>query len=217
MKTLLHVLLPLLCLSIYSCNNTNAKRIDKKPVPIDTTNSFKIGSYWATPKKSFDFNSLGKYSGDTIEFVTCADYVYSPFGKIEDKKDFKSSLLKNFNVVSRTDSMDVGPEEFQILKLKSSKLIFFFDKDPEASAHSNILKGEIYNSEVKFAKGIKVEMTLERFYKTFFKYFPDELKTRYKVIVLLSCVEDIKHIYTFKDGVLESVVFQTDTYWKVNY
>jgi hypothetical protein len=206
-----------MCLLFSACNQPASRQNNKKSIHIDTSKSFRIDTYWATPKKSFDFNSLEKSSDDTLALVTCAEYVYSPFGVINNKHALKNSLLKNLAIVSRTDTMDVGPEEFQILKLKSSKLIFFFDNDTEASKHSSISKGEINDSEVKFDKGIRVGMKIGKFYETFFDYFPEELKTKYQVIVLISCVDDIKHIYTFKNGILNSVIFQNDTYWKVNY
>ena len=52
-----------------------------------------------TPKLTFDFNSVLKSSGDTIDIVTCGEYVYFPFGHLKDKKDLKESLLKNFNII----------------------------------------------------------------------------------------------------------------------
>ncbi|RKR85411.1 hypothetical protein BDD43_5682 [Mucilaginibacter gracilis] len=204
-----------------SCTNTTTKQQIKKSavkaITIDTTISFKISGTWVTPKKFFDFNSLQMASGDTLALVTCSHYVYSPFGNIKNKKQLKTSILNNFDIRNRTDSVDIGPVEFQILKLKSSKLIFFFDNDTEGSRHSFIIKGEINDAEVKFDKNISIGMSIESFYKTFFDYFPEELLHKYKVIVLVSCVDDIKHIYSFNNGSLASVYFITDTYWKVDY
>lgn len=183
----------------------------------DTTGTFAIGGFRAALKKSFDFNTLEKAGQDTLNIVICGEYAYSPFGIIKDKSAFSSSLLKNFTVTSRTDSMDIGPTEFQILKHGSSKLIFFFDKDPEGLKHSDILKGEIYDSDVTFLNGVKIGMSPDDFYKTFFERFPAELKDKYHVILITSCVDDIVHTYTFKDSKLNSVILKTDTYWKVDY
>jgi hypothetical protein len=96
-----------------------------KKAETDTTGTFAIGGFRAALKKSFDFNTLNKVGQDTLDIVICGEYAYSPFGIIKGKSAFSSSLLKNFAVTSRTDSMDVGPAEFQILKHGTSKLIFF--------------------------------------------------------------------------------------------
>ncbi len=201
-----------------ACDNSKEPAKSENSVQqIDTTKAIKIGNFWAAPKPSFEFNSLNNSLGDTLLIVTCSEFVYSPFGIIKDKTEFKSSLLKNFNVTNRTDSMDVGKFEFNILKLNLSKLIFLFDNDLEATKHSNLFKGEIFDSEVQLVNGIKVGMTKEEFYKVFFDNFPKDLLENYKYFILESCVQDIKHTYSFKDNKLQSITFITDSYWTVNY
>lgn len=201
-----------------ACDNSKRPtKLENSPQQIDTTKAIKIDNYWVTPKPSFEFNSLQNSSGDTLSIVTCSEYVYSPFGIIKDKSEFKSSLLKNFSVTNRTDSMDAGKYEFNILKLNRNKLIFFFDNDPEASKHSDLFKGEIYDSEVQLINGVKIGMSKEEFYNVFFDNFSNDLMKKYKCFVLESCVQDIKHKYSFKDNKLQSINFITDSYWTVNY
>ena len=113
--------------------------------------------------------------------------------------------------------MDVGKFEFNILKLKASKLIFFFDNDPEASKHSDLFKGEIYDNEVKFVNGVNIGMSKEEFCNIFFDKFSKDLRSKYNIFVLESCVEDIKHYYTFVDNKLKSITFGSRSYWKVEY
>jgi hypothetical protein len=60
-------------------------------------------------------------------------------------------------------------------------------------------------------------MSLDDFYKAFFDQFPTELKGKYHVILITSCVDDIIQTYTFKGGKLNSVTFKNDSYWKVDY
>ena len=206
----------LLSILLLTCNHHKTS-LSKSQPKIDTSKSFKINDAWVTPKLWLKYDTLGKSTSDTLDLVICGKYVYSPFGEIKNKLGFKSSLLNNFNVTNKTETMDSGPYEFQILKYKSSKLIYFFDNDPEASVHSNILKGEIYDEDVHFSKGIHVGMSTKDFYNTLFSYCPDDLLNRLRVVVLESCVQDIKQVYTFKSGVLESVKFVNDTYWIVNY
>ena len=166
--------------------------------------------------KSFDFNSLGQSSGDTLHLVTCSDYVYFPFGKLIDKSSLTTSLLKDFTITSfKRDTFtntNITPPYFEwsesvILELTNNKLNIFLDNDPEASTHSYIRGGQIVDNKVVFTDNIKVGMSIEDFYKTFFEYFPTELNRKYKVIEFESCVTDVTHVYTFDKGLLSSVKF----------
>ena len=201
-----------------ACDNAKQlTKIENSLQQIDTTKAIKIGNYWATPKSSFEFHSLQNTLGDTLSIVTCSEYVYYPFGSIKEKTEFQSSLLKNFSVANRIDNLDIGEIEFNLLKLKASKLIFFFDKNPEASEYSGLFKGEIYDKEVQFVNDVRIGMSKEEFCKIFFDNFSSDLLIKYKYIVLESCVQDMKHTYSFKDNKLYSVNFITDSYWSVNY
>ncbi|MBT9395563.1 hypothetical protein KLP40_20525 [Hymenobacter sp. NST-14] len=200
-----------------ACDNPKRQTEKDTVTQFDTTNAIKIGDSWATPKPTFEFNSLLDSSADTLKLVTCAEFVYSPFGQLNNKSDLPTSNLKNFKILDRLDKMDIGEIEFQILTLNKSRLILFFDNDPEASKHSYIFKGEIKDSNVNFIEGIKIGMTKEDFIKTFFDNFPSELMTKYNFLVFESCVQDIKHTYSFKDNKLQSINFITDSYWTVNY
>lgn len=211
------ILLPVFIVVLIALDVNTTQQKHTPAIPSDTTTSFKVGSYWVTPKPSFEFNSVSPSSGDTLNLATCAEYVYSPFGLITGNAGLKKSLLNNFSIVSRKESMPNGEFEFQILHHQSSKLILFFDDDPEASKESYILKGEIYDSDVNFDDNVKVGMTMDDFCKIFFVDFPAELKDRFKVIEFTSCVTAITHLYDFKDRKLASVKFVSDSYWKVNY
>jgi hypothetical protein len=211
---------PLLAFYLLGCNMYSSSKADTKAAlittKVDTTKSFKIDDYWATPKSSFKFNSLNKSGLDTLDLVVCADFVYSPFGKIKNKSEFGSSLLRNFGLQNKIQTITFGQAEVQILRHNASKLIFFFD-DTDTSIHSDILKGEIYVVDVEFVNNIRIGIETNDFYNTFFDYFPAELVDKYKVVVLESCVDGIKHIYTFKDGKLNSVKFISDYKFDVDY
>ncbi|SDE20438.1 hypothetical protein SAMN05216464_104334 [Mucilaginibacter pineti] len=206
---------------ISQTSKASAKKVinaaPEKKIPIDTSKAFKFNDNWVVPKSSLDFNSLGDSQGDTLKLAVCGDFVYSPFGTIKDSSAFSSSLLKNFSIVTRTEKMDNGTFNFQILNHGSSKLIFFFDTDPEASRHSDIFKGEIYDEDVQFVNGIRIGMSFPNFYKTLFDSFPDDLTNNYTVVQIISCVDDIIQTYDFDAGKLKSVKFITDSYWKVDY
>jgi hypothetical protein len=209
----------IICFTILlvGCANSTNQGL-KIVVPNDTTKSFKIGDFWLTPKTSFDFNSVGKSKGDTLELVTCSDYVYFPFGKINSKKELKTSLLKDFSTVDRIDSLDNGVFEFQILKFNSSKLILFFDNDPEATISSYIIKGEINDKDVRFRNNLTIGISKKDFINEFFDLFPKELIDKYNVIVFESCVTGLNHVYTFEDKKLNSIRFDcVECSWKLDY
>lgn len=188
-------------------------------LPTDTSTSFKIGNYWVTPKTSFDFNSLGNSSGDTLHLVTCSNYVYFPFGKLTDKSSIATSLLKDFTITSfKRDTFtntDMIPPFFEWsesvdIRLADNKLNLFLDNDPEATMHGYIQGGQIVDGKVVFSNNIKVGMRMKDFYAKFFDYFPIELVEKYKVVKLESCVMDVTHIYTFINGQLSAVNFRTE-------
>jgi len=201
-------------LTMTACSNW-PDTSDRKDNFVDTTKSFRVDNYWATPKKSFDFNSLGKPSADTLHLVTCSQYVYYPFGLLNKKSDLKTSLLKQFTIsnckreayMNHDISEDsLWSESFE-LTLGRNKLNIFLDNDPEASTHSYLSSGEIYDSKVDLLDDIKIGMNINEFYKSFFDYFPTELENTFKVIKFESCVQSITHIYIFNNGKLSIIKF----------
>ncbi|PSR56895.1 hypothetical protein AHMF7605_27055 [Adhaeribacter arboris] len=223
MKRKTTILYLLLIVLSWSCESTQSK-VQTSPESqeetisqIDTLNAVKIGHYWAKPKESFEFNTLGESKGDTITFVTCSDYVFSPFGEVNNKTQLRTSLLKNFSMVDRIDTLDNEAFEFQILTLKNSRLILFFDDSSEGSRGSYIHKGEIMDTEVNLSDNVKIGMSKKDFIMTFFDNFPDEALSTYNHFVFESCVTDIWHTYTFTGDKLQSIKFTTDSYWVVDY
>ena len=162
------------------------------------TQSQEIGDLKISPNKDFEFNTLIKSSNDTLEIVTCAKDVIYPFGKFDTISQLKSSILKGFKIVSQKtdDSM------YFVYDIVSgnNRLTLLLDKDPDASAHSNILKGLITDSSIKTINNIQVGMPADSFYKVFFDKFPSDLSQKFKVLILDYCVNGIKHIYTFRDN-----------------
>jgi hypothetical protein len=177
----------------------------------------KFGNDWITPKTSFDFNSFIDFHGDTLGFVTCAEYVYSPFGLINNKTELKSSRLSSFVCIEKVEKMENREFEFQKLSLGSNRIILFFDNDPESSKSSYVFKGEIFEKDVVLDNNVKIGMTKKAFIETFFDYFPEKMANRYSSIIFESCVQDIRHTYKFKNDRLEFIKFDSDSYWTVDY
>ena len=205
----------LLGITFSECDNISTHQ-RKTYIPVDSATSFKIDNYWVTPKKIFEFSSLGQSLGDTLHLVTCSKYVYFPFGKLTDKSSLTTSLLKDFTITQfirdTFTNTNISPPFFEWsesidLKLANNKLNLLLDNDPEASLHSYIRGGQIMDSNVVFSNSIKIGMIAEDFYNIFFDYFPTELNKKFAVVKLESCVTDLTHIYTFNNGKLTSIKF----------
>jgi hypothetical protein len=52
-------------------------------------------------------------------------------------------------------------------------------------------------------------MSSNEFYQIFFDNFPIELQNKFRVIEFESCVQDIKHIYTFDNKKLNKIKFES--------
>jgi hypothetical protein len=158
------------------------------------------------PAKDFEYNSLIKYSNDTLEIVSCANYVIFPFGEIDNISQLQSSLLKGFKIVSQktTDSVYF----YYDLVLNQNHLTFSLDKDNEASAHSNIIKGLIKDNTIKTINNIQVGMAADSFFKSHFKTYPTDLADRFKTIIFDYCVNGITHIYSFVDKRLAKIEYK---------
>jgi hypothetical protein len=165
-----------------------------------------MGDLKISPKKDFDFNSLIKSSNDTLEIVTCSKDVIYPFGKFDTISELKSSLLKGFKIVSQKtdDSM------YFVYNIVSgnNRLTLLLDKDPDASAHSNILNGLITDNSIKTINNIQIGMSADSFYKLYFKSYPSDLSQKFKIVIFDYCVNGIKHIYTFKDNKINRIEYK---------
>ncbi len=191
--------------TILSCSCQSQTNNNRTKIPSDTTNSFKIGDQWITPKPIFEFLYLVNSASDTLYLVTCGEYVYAPFGSIKNKTDLKTSLLKNFTITkSKLDTFTnfvidtVGFKQWSEsieLEMGPNKLKLFLDNDPEATRHSYISSGEIYDNRVSLFHPVKIGMNRQRFHKIFFDAFPKDLQNKFNIIVFESCVASIKHIF----------------------
>jgi hypothetical protein len=207
-------IISLLCV-IAACNSSSRTE-NKDSNKIDTTKAIRIDNYWAVPKDTFDVNSRLVGTGDTLTLLICGDYAYSPFGQLTDKSQIKNGLLKNFNITDRVDTTLIGVLEFQILNVKSSRLILFID-NTATTRSSYVMKGDINDNIVNFENGIKIGMSKENLIGVFFDNFPRELISKYNIIAFETCLKDLRHTYIFNDGKLKSVNFKSHAYWKVDY
>ncbi|OOQ60564.1 hypothetical protein [Mucilaginibacter pedocola] len=202
--------------SVLGCIQSKPTTLSNTPQQlIDTSKAIKVSGQWVIPNNLIDQDTAW-VTGDTLKFITCNDFVYNPFGKTTTRSDLRNTLLKKFTISDKVVESRFGSFKLNMLNYKSSKLAFFLDDD-DTLTHSNIAKGEIYDSEAELLNGIKVGMTDESFYKKFFKFFPDELRVKYKVVALNACVDDITHIYSFEYGKLKSIKFTNQYVFNVEF
>ncbi|RBQ05250.1 hypothetical protein [Pedobacter miscanthi] len=217
MKAVNTLLLIFMLCSILACRDQTSGKSEtqKGAIKIDTTKAVKIDGYWAVPKPSFDFNTWIKNTKDTLRLVTCSKYVYSPFGELKSKNAITKSLLNKFLIKDSVIKYENYASAYHFLTHKTSKLILYFDKD--GPTHSYIFKGLINNADVDLENGIKIGMDKADFLNHFFNSFPKEIMDKYNFIKFDSCIQDIIHSYTFKQGKLVSVDFITDSYLDINF
>jgi hypothetical protein len=180
---------------------TEKKEVSKN----DSSNHLLISTEQVVPRKEFLLLNVTKQDGDTLGLVSCADYMYSPFEKIENERDLKSSLLKSMTAKIRPYDEQ---SNFYELEQGHNKLILFLSNDRDGANSSYIVKGKIQDSSIVFTNGIQMGMSNADFYKKFFETFPEKLQRKYKVVTIESCVQGIKHVYTFEKNELTSVEFE---------
>jgi hypothetical protein len=202
------------CIVILSCG-CRIKKPTKAYMRANPPKSFKIDDLLVTPKYFTEFDALLKSGPDTLGLSVISMYVYYPFGLIKSKSKPNLGLLKNFDISNKIIKTDIGNIDIQNLKHGSSKLIFYFNT-VDGDRHSDILKGEVYDADVKFVNGIKIGMSVDDFYKCFFDSFPSELENKYKFFVLES-LDEVKHIYSFEDNKLKSVKFLSNQAFDADY
>ncbi|HET6226474.1 MAG TPA: hypothetical protein VFF27_09365 [Bacteroidia bacterium] len=171
----------------------------------DSSNYILILNEQAVYKQAFQLLSVTKQEGDTLRLVSCADYIYSPFGKIENEAGLKLSLLKHAEVKIRAYDEQ---SDFYELGQGKNKLVLFFSDDTDGALSSSIVKGKIQDSSIVFNNGIHIGMNNVDFYKIFFESFPKKLQENYNVVEIESCVQGIKHVYMFEKKKLTSVEFE---------
>lgn len=219
----LHSVLPqilgLFLLFVQACNHKPSPN-SLGNVSSDSTAHIQIKDKWFIPKESFDFNSIGSAQHDTLEIFTCSDFVYSPFGHLKDTSNLDGSLLKDFTITAfkldtftnlndPEDRKDDLLQWYQTLDIEqgNNKLNLFFDNDPEASRHSYLRGGKLIESNVALLYNIKVGMKEADFFNQFFESYTPDLVDKVDIVEFVSCVTDIRHIYTFRGKVLISIQF----------
>jgi hypothetical protein len=202
------------CVIVSSCN-TRLKQPTKIYLEKNPPKSFKINGVFVTPKFSTEFGGLLNTGSDTLGLMVNSTYVYFPFGLIKSSPNPNLGLLKNFRITNRIIKTDIGNIDVQFLKHGSSKLIFFFNT-VNGAKQSEILKGDVLDSDVQFVNNVRIGMSIDDFYKCFFDDFPIELESKYNFFVLKS-VDEVKHIYSFENGKLKSVKFTSYRAFDTDY
>jgi len=208
----------LLTLNIFflSCHSIRHTTVSNKNTIYDySSKSFKVNGLLVIARHSTEFDKLIKFNNDTLAIAVNSAYVYFPFGRIKAGFAPDLGLLRNFSLNIDTLRTDIGDTYLQILKHKSSTIIYSFNPTYIGS-DSDLFNGEINDADVEFANGIKIGLSADDFYAYFFEKLPTTLKSKYKCFILESS-DGITHTYLFEDNKLKSVKFTRVVYWKLAY
>lgn len=204
------------------CQNDKVKRENKTEYSTEIENekiNVRLGNFTTIPKTDFELNSYIEDNSDTLKIVTCSDFVYEPFGKIKTKNDLKNSFLKNLSFIDRIDTLDNEADafEFQILQNNQNKLILFFNNSDEGVRESYVQKAEIINNEIHLEKGIKINMSKQNFFLTFYNEFPLKLINKYNIVSFISCVDGVIQNFNFRKGKLKFIEIKTIGNWNIPF
>lgn len=200
-------ILAVYCIVTASCSSL-IKKPTKAYIKANPPTPIKIDGLLATPRYSTHIYALLNTGPDTLGISVNSTQFYYPFGLIKSKPKPNLGVLRNFGITNKIIQTAIGNIDIQILKHRSSKLIFFFNT-VNGDKHADILKGEVYDTDVKFINSIIIGMSVDDFYKCFFDHFPLELENRYKFFELESA-DEIKHIYSFENNKLKVVKFSSN-------
>jgi hypothetical protein len=185
------------------------KQAIKLSTAVDSVGSYKLNGGWLKARKSFEFNDSARFSGDTLYLVTCADFVYYPFGAIKNESELRRSLLKNFDAKTKVVSIEANYKStFHSLRKGNNKLLLFFLNEDDEGWGSYIQKGILVDSSVALINGIKVGMPTSRFYSVFLTAMDAKLQRKVRFVVLEPCVDpNPRHVYSFGAGRLKTIRF----------
>ncbi|HVN49601.1 MAG TPA: hypothetical protein VMU30_12370 [Bacteroidota bacterium] len=150
-----------------------------------------------------------KDSANVLEFITCGNYVYYPFGfdvKSEDQ------ILQRLNYfVDSIIYYHYADSTFKehLLKYHSNQLLLSFDKDTESTISSYICEGVITDRSILLSNDIQIGMSIESFIDNFFDTYPQSWITNKELIIFYSGVVGIKHVYSFVDRCLVQIRFDS--------
>lgn len=169
------------------------------------------------PKASVEIADSIQIHSDSIIIVSCAEFALRPFGPIPNQKSLRKSPLSIFSVKIFKKKQENGVFTFHHLTFGSSYLYLFFDDSPESSPGGEYLfSGVLRDSTIQFVNGIKVGMKLDSFIKTLFDQFNNKYQKQTIYIVIDYCVNSLRQIYYFDNGILKTISFvQPGTFWKV--
>ncbi len=172
------------------------------------SNIFKIGAYGVSLKPAYEFSALKKWSDDTLRIEICSDNLFSPFGIFGDTSQFKKSELSGYAMKNRIGTGDEVNVVQAQLTSDTSNLTFYFFHSTEATPHSYIIKGKVYDPNVHLFKNLQIGVSTELFYKTFFNSFPKQLEDKFGFVIFETCVFGIQEIFKFENGTLVCVRFR---------
>ncbi|GAA4381595.1 hypothetical protein [Hymenobacter koreensis] len=208
----------ILLFALFSCNDNrnitinqvNKKTNNQETNIIDKADVYKVDNTWFIPKKSFEFNDSARIQGDTLTLITCANFIYYPFGNIQEESFLKSPLLKELTATQKVAHVDENQFKYHLLQKDESKLLFLFkEQKPDEYWGSYIERGIINNSSIMLSNGIRTGISIKEFYSKFFKQVNQDLHSRVSIIILEPCISgNPRHVYNFTDQKLKQIKFE---------
>ncbi len=162
------------------------------------------GQVAANPE--FDFHSIANESKKELTVVSCGNFVYFPFGKLNSVADLSSSALKGFIVTP--DRKRDGITLYSLQSGVNHLTLVFHNPDDEGPINSYLVNGEVNDSTLRFSNGLHVGMKQSDFFSLFFESYPVSKWKSLETVIFESCVTGTQHIYSFSKGRLKRIKFE---------
>jgi hypothetical protein len=168
------------------------------------------------PKKEFDITEIS-IKGDTLSFVSSNDYLWYPFGVFKNidlfKKVCKKASVEQREYSLRSDTLKYITNRLHEIKIGRSKLILH--SEPDNFEGLTIIKGTISDNSIEFKNNIQIGMSKSKFMHNVFDAIPKGQIKHIRVVEMISIVDGMWHYYTFNNGKLIRVDFESHSRIKI--
>ena len=142
---------------------------------------------------------------DTLYLVSTSDFLFYPFGSTSTLKAF-GQRYSEFTFQPETDPADPTVRLYRGT-LPGGFVKLFADDDKQDLA---LVAGRLTAPGLRLANGLTVGMAQRAFFATFFREPPRAGLLAPKVVTLVSGLDGIRHYYSFTDGRLARIEFDSD-------
>lgn len=192
------------------CSNNIKQKTTDTPTVRSLPHSSKISDsslvkYYKTEagRSAISINT----NNDTLSIVTTGWFFYYPFGKFHDLKSL-NKIGKNISVKKELEKTSDAEPVIIYRSCSNDSFVKFIDQ-PETNRFE-IVSGDIKSDDITLLNGVKVGMDRPEFIDLYFKSDAQSQLADIKTFKFITALDGMWHYYTFKNGKLLHIQFDTD-------